>query len=248
MTISVITVVLNARATIEDTIVSVLSQTYKGIEYIIIDGGSTDGTLDIVNKYKDRISKIISERDKGIYDGMNKGIGFASGDIIGILNSDDIYADKFVLEKVVKAIDENNNDSCYGDLVYIDKYDTNKIIRRWKSCEYKEDLLQKGWIPPHPSFFVKRSVYEELGMYNLDFPLAADYDLMFRFLKRYKIKSCYIPHVLVKMRTGGSSNKGLVNIVQQNLEIIRILKQNEMGNFFRFFWFKIIDKLMQFRR
>jgi len=247
MTISIITVVLNARLTIENTIESVLGQTYGNIEYIIIDGGSTDGTLDIVNKYKDKISKIVSEPDKGIYDGMNKGVKLASGDIIGILNADDIYDNRFVLETVVRAIAENNSDACYGDLVYVDRYDTDKIKRCWKSCEYKEGLLKKGWIPPHPTFFVKRSAYKDFGMFDINFPLAADYDLMFRFLERHKIKSCYIPQVLVKMRAGGSSNKGLSNLIRQNLEIARILKQNGINNYFKFFLFKIINKLRQFQ-
>jgi len=207
--VSIITVVYNGKNTIEDCLKSVANQTYPLIEHIIIDGGSTDGTLDVIKKYKNKIAKVISEPDKGIYDAMNKGLRSADGDIIGILNSDDMYADNSVIESVESTITDNNVDSCDGDLVYVDRDDTAKIKRQWKAGEYKKEKFKKGWMPPHPAFFVKKEMYERYGYLNLDFPLAADYELMLRFLYRYGITTAYIPKVLVKMRAGGTSRPGL---------------------------------------
>ena len=224
--ISIITVVLNRKDTIEYTIKSVLGQSYKNIEYIIIDGGSMDGTVEIINKYRDKIARFISEPDRGIYDGMNKGIELATGDIIAILNSDDIYSNDKVIERVVAEIQKNGADVCWGDLVYVDAKNTDKIIRYWKSSEYKEGKFQKGWMPPHPTFFVKKWVYEKYGLFNFDFPISADYEIMLRFLERYKVKSCYIPQVLVKMRIGGQSGKSIKNIIKANLECYRAWRVN----------------------
>jgi glycosyltransferase len=224
MKVSIITPSFNSAKTVEETIKSVLGQSYKDIEYIIIDGGSKDKTLEIVNKYKDKISKIISEPDKGIYDAMNKGVKLASGEIIGILNSDDLYADEKVIEEVVKTFENYDVECVWGDLVYFTD-DPNKIIRIWRSSDYKEGLFEKGWVPPHPTFFVKKEVYEKYGYFRLDFKVASDYELMFRFLKKYKIKGKYIPKVLVKMRAGGNANK-LKNIIKGNLECIRAWKVN----------------------
>jgi len=204
----VITAVLNGADTIQDCIKSVTEQIYPDIEYIIIDGGSTDETFKIVKKYKDKITRVTSEPDNGIYDAMNKGIKVATGDIIGILNSDDIYADKFVIEDVVKTISNSNVDSCYGDLVYVDRDNPKKVIRYWRARNYNKERFKRGWMLPHPTFFVKREIYERYGCLNLDFPLAADYELMLRFLYKYEVNTVYIPKVLVKMRTGGTSNPG----------------------------------------
>ena len=211
--ISIITTVLNNKETIEDAIKSVLNQTYPNIEYIIVDGGSTDGTIEVINKYRKNISKFISEKDRGVYDGMNKGIRMATGEIIGILNSDDIYVRDNVIGEVVKAMEENNADCCWGDLVYVDAKNTDRIIRYWKSSEYKEGKFKTGWVPPHPTFFVRKWIYEKYGYFNINFPIAADYELMLRFLEKYKVKSCYIPQVMVKMRIGGQSNK-ILNILK----------------------------------
>jgi len=209
--ISIITTVLNNKETIEDAIKSVLNQTYPNIEYIIVDGGSTDGTIEVINKYRKNISKFISEKDRGVYDG--KGIRMATGEIIGILNSDDIYVRDNVIGEVVKAMEENNADCCWGDLVYVDAKNTDRIIRYWKSSEYKEGKFKTGWVPPHPTFFVRKWIYEKYGYFNINFPIAADYELMLRFLEKYKVKSCYIPQVMVKMRIGGQSNK-ILNILK----------------------------------
>lgn len=224
--VSVITVVFNNRQFIESAIKSVLSQSYKNIEHIVIDAGSKDGTIDIINKYKDKIAKFISEPDRGIYDGMNKGLRLASGEIIGTLNSDDIYADSEVVEIVVKIMEAKKVDVCWGNLVYVDKNDTSRIIRHWKSSEYKEGRFKRGWMPPHPTFFVRRRIYEKYGIFNLNFKIAADYELMLRFLQKYKVSSCYIPKILVKMRKGGKSNKSIANYIKANLESYRAWKEN----------------------
>ena len=211
MKISVITAVFNGSKTIVPCIESVRKQTYKEIEHIIIDGGSTDGTLDIIEKYSSKVAKVISEPDKGIYDAMNKGISLASGDIIGILNSDDLYADIDVLSSVARVSSNPAVDSCYGDLVYVDPLDTDRIIRYWKSTPYNDRLFYKGWMPPHPTFFVKRAIYKKMGLYRLDLGSAADYELMLRLLLKTGITTRYIPSVLVKMRCGGKSNASLLN-------------------------------------
>jgi len=243
--VSVITVAYNSAETIEDTINSVAEQGYKNIEYIIVDGASKDSTLEIVRKYESKISKLISEPDEGIYDAMNKGIKLATGEIIGILNSDDIYADKDVVENVVENIVKNNVDSCYGDLVYVDKHNLEKTIRYWKSGEYKEDSFKHGWVPPHPTFFVKNWVYKKYGVFDLDLPIAADHEILFRFMYKHKIKTCYIPRVLVKMRMGGLTNKSILNIIRQNNEIVQTLRKNKIKVTPAFFINKLIDKSKQ---
>lgn len=225
MKISIITVCYNSEKTIESAIKSVLGQTHD-IEYIIVDGGSTDGTVGIINKYRDRISKIISEPDKGIYDAMNKGIRAATGDVVGTLNSDDFYVDGFVVEKVVKKFEEKNVDCLWGDLVYVDRMNADKVVRVWKSSEYGTGKFKSGWYPPHPTFFVKRSVYEKYGLFNPDFKIAADIEIMLRFLEKLKISSAYIPEVLVKMRTGGVSARNLKNIIRANVEVYHAWKIN----------------------
>jgi len=203
MKISIVTICYNSAATIEDTIKSVFSQNYSDIEYIIIDGGSKDGTLEIVNKYKDKISKIISEPDKGLYDAMNKGIKMATGDVIGILNSDDFFAGNDVLSKVANAFTVEI-DLCYGNIEYIDRVDTNKKVRFWRAGEYKKGKLNNGWIMPHPAVFVRRNLYEKFGLFNLEFRIAADYELLLRFFT-HDIKVKYIDETLVRMREGGFS-------------------------------------------
>ena len=246
MKVSIITPSFNSADTIENTIQSVLLQNYPDIEYIITDGGSTDGTVEVINKYKNKINKFVSEKDKGVYDGMNRGIKRATGDIIGILNSDDIYASNDVIERVVNEMAENNADCCWGDLVYVDAKNTDKVIRYWKSSEYKEGKFKKGWMPPHPTFFVKKWVYQKYGLFNLDFPISADYELMLRFLEKYKIRSCYIPQVLVKMRIGGQSNKSIKNIIKGNIECYRAWKINGLKANPLIFFFKPLSKVTQY--
>ncbi|XOA42571.1 MAG: glycosyltransferase family 2 protein [Candidatus Nealsonbacteria bacterium] len=244
--ISIITVVLNNKNTIGETISSVLGQNYENIEYIVIDGGSTDGTLSIINKFKDKIQKIVSEPDKGVFDAMNKGITIASGDIVGILNSGDIYNSKEVIKEIVNVFEKENPDCMWGDLVYVDAKNTDKIIRLWKSSKYKEGKFQKGWMPPHSTFFVKKQIYKKYGKFNLSFPISADYELMLRFLEKYKIKSCYMSQVLVKMRIGGQSNKNLFNIVKGNVECYKAYKINGLKISFLRIFLKPLSKISQY--
>jgi len=246
MKISIITPVFNSAGTVEGTIKSVLSQTYSNTECVIIDGGSKDGSLEIIEKYKDKISKIVSEKDNGLYDAMNKGVKLASGDIIGILNSDDVYYDNQVLETVAKEMQKSNADVCWGDLLYTKKDDLNKMTRVWKSSEYRRGLFKKGWHPPHPTFFVRRSVYEKYGAFRADLKLAADYELMLRFLEKEKVSSIYIPKILVKMREGGQSNwKNIFKIIKGNWESYRSWQLNGLKVSPFIFILKPLRKLKQ---
>ena len=224
MKVSIITSVFNNEKHIEDAINSVLSQTYSNIEYIIIDGNSKDNTKKIIEKYLDKIDIFVSEPDRGIYDGLNKGILKATGDIIGFLHSDDIYYDNRVIEKVVKAF-EKNTDGVYGDLVYIKD---DKVIRYWRSGEFNINKLKKGWMPPHPTLFLKKSIYEKYGLFDLNFKIAGDYDFILRILKN-NINLKYIPEILYKMRIGGASNKNIKNIIQKSKEDLKALRKNEIG-------------------
>ena len=226
MKVSVITVCFNSAETIEETIRSVMSQSYRDIEYIIVDGGSSDGTLDILKKYSKKIHKLISEPDSGIYDAMNKGIGLATGEILGFLNSGDVYLSQTIIEQIVKSIKAQNADCCYGDLEYVGKNNQKRTVRSWKSRPYWEKLFEKGWHPPHPTFFVKKSVYDRYGFFDLSYSIASDYELMLRFLQKYSISSCYIPTTLVRMRIGGKSNKNLWQIIKANVECYQAWKKN----------------------
>lgn len=227
MKISIITVVYNNEKTIEDALKCVLSQTYPIIESIVIDGGSTDCTLTIIEKYKKNISLLISEPDKGIYDAMNKGIQIATGDIIGILNSDDLYQDDHVIADVVKCFTQNPNiDIVYGDLVYVKGEDTSAIVRNWKSKDYYSHFFDDGNVPPHPSLFLKSKVYKEAGLFNLQYKLAADYEFMLRVFKLHRFESFYLHRLMVRMRLGGATNKSAKNIVNGNKEILTAWKAN----------------------
>jgi glycosyltransferase len=246
MKVSIITVSYNSAKTIEDAIKSVLSQNYQDIEYIIIDGGSIDGTIEIVKKYRDKIAKFISEPDKGIYDAMNKGIKLAKGDIVGILNSDDFYADDNVIKNIVEAMEKEGVDVCWGDLVYVQKKDVSKIVRYWKSSEYRPGKFKKGWHPPHPAFFVRRSAYGKYGYFNLNFKIAADYELMLRILEKYKVKSCYIPKLVVKMRAGGQSNfKNIFTVIKANFEVYKSWQLNGLQGGLWAAFLKPLSKIKQ---
>jgi glycosyltransferase len=248
MQISVITSVFNNKEFIEDCIKSVLKQNYKNIEYIIVDGGSTDGTIDAIKKYEDKISKWTSEPDKGIYDALNKGIKLATGDIIGFLHADDFYAHNKVLEIVVSHMIKRNVDSCYGDLFYVDKYNPNKVVRHWKSNTYREGLFKRGWMPPHPTFFVKKELYDMFGYFNTEFKIAADYELMLRFLEKHKISTYYIPEVLIKMRIGGMSNRNIKNIFIKSCEDYKAWKVNNLHGGISTILLKNLSKIPQFLR
>jgi glycosyltransferase len=234
--ISIITAVLNSKTFLESSLLSVSSQTYPDIEHIIIDGGSIDGSLEVISRFTSNTSRftphdsrLISEPDNGIYDALNKGIRLATGDIIGFLHADDIYADDSVIEKVVRVMRQKNCDSCYGNLLYVNRNDPNKTIRYWKSSDFSPGLLRKGWMPPHPTFFVRREVYEKFGIFDSSFKIAADYELILRLLGKYKITSCYIPEVLIKMRMGGASNRSISNILLKSTEDLRAIKMHDIG-------------------
>lgn len=245
--VSIITVVYNNCNTIADAIQSVISQDYNNIEYIIIDGGSLDGTLKIINRYKANISKIITEEDNGIYDAMNKGLSYATGDIIGILNSDDIYADNTIISTIVNEFTYNKNiDVVYGDLVYV-KYDNiNAIVRYWESKKYYARYFEDGNVPPHPTLFLKRKVYEKIGNFNLNYHLASDYEFMLRLFKKYNFKSSYLNIVFVKMRLGGVTNKNFKNIIIGNKEILNAWRANYLRIPFRLIPLRIINRLSQY--
>ena len=247
MKISIITVSFNSVSTIEDTLKSVISQDYKNIEYIIIDGGSTDGTLDVVNQYKKSIKTIISSPDKGIYDAMNKGVELSSGDVVGILNSDDIYENNKVLTLVNDAF-TSDIDAVYGDIEYVDRLNLNKRLRLWKAGVFKSNSFKWGWMPPHPGFFIKKSNYNKFGTYQLGLGSSADYELMLRMIVKHEIKLKYIPEIITKMRMGGVSNKSVKNRLQANKNDRLAWEINDLTPFWFTIWLKPIRKIGQFIR
>tara|TARA_B100000508_G_scaffold117757_1_gene97583 strand:+ start:1094 stop:1819 length:726 start_codon:yes stop_codon:yes gene_type:complete len=239
-------VTYNSSTTIEDTVKSVLVQTHPDIEYIIVDGDSTDNTLQKIEPYSDKLSKFVSEKDSGMYDALNKGIKLATGDIIGILNSDDFYTDKFVIEEVVKIFLEEHSDAVYADLQYVDSNHTNKIIRNWKSGNYKPGDFLYGWMPPHPTFFVKKDIYRKFGNFSMELKSAADYELMLRFIHKHQIRLSYLKRVIVKMRAGGMSNSSLKNRMRANKEDRKAWSMNQITPRFYTLWFKPLRKILQY--
>lgn len=246
MKISVITACLNNADTIEATLRSVTEQELVELEYIIIDGGSSDKTMEIVNAYKSKIARIISDKAEGIYFALNKGIDLATGEVIAFLHADDVYANAQVLSKVMKTMEGKKVDSVYGDLYYVDRNDLSKVIRNWKAGEFKKDSFFKGWMPPHPAFFLRKSCYEKFGKFNTTFRSAADYELMLRMLQKNKISVAYLPEVLVKMRVGGVSNVSLKNRVKANREDKRAWKVNGLKPGLFTMIRKPLSKLSQF--
>jgi len=230
MKISIITTVYNAKDTIRDAIESVLSQNYKDIEYIIVDAGSTDGTFEIIHEYEDKISRISSRPDNGIYDGLNRGISLASGDIIGFLHANDLYENSKVIEKVVTTFKSEQADAVYGDLVYVNKENVSKIVRYWKSEKFSISKLKVGWMPPHPTFFLKRKFYEKYGYFDTNYKISADYDFMLRVLTGSVNKVSYLPLVMYRMRVGGASNRSLSALLQKSKEDLKAIQKNKIGN------------------
>lgn len=246
MKVSIITVTYNSEAYLEQTIRSVLSQSYEDIEYIIVDGGSTDNTKHIISLYQNKISRFVSEKDKGIYDALNKGLAMASGDVIGILHSDDFYAHERVIEKVVKTFKDTQADALYANLCYVDAKNTSKITRKWLSGEYKENSFLYGWMPPHPTFFVKKDVYKRIGHFDLNFKTSADYELMLRFIHKHRIKLAYLNEYIVNMRVGGQSNASINNRIIANLEDRKAWEVNGIKPYFFTLWLKPLRKIRQF--
>jgi glycosyltransferase involved in cell wall biosynthesis len=243
--ISVITAVFNNRDTIADALDSALGQTHEDVEMIVIDGASTDGTLQVLRGYAGTLAALVSEPDRGIYYALNKGLRVATGEVVGFLHSDDLFADKHVLARIAEAFANPSVDAVYGDLVYVRKDASDQVVRYWKSGMFAPAKLRRGWMPPHPTLYVRRSVYEQLGMFDTDFRIAADYDFMLRFLGRSRVQVEYIPDVLVKMRLGGTSNRSFGNLLRKSMEDYRALKSNKIGGLRALAW-KNLSKLPQF--
>lgn len=246
MKISIITATFNSAKTISDCIASVNYQTHPEIEHIIIDGVSDDNTIAIIKSQSNGLIKLFSGPDKGIYDALNKGIKISTGDIIGFVHSDDQLASSNILETISKIFEDENIDGVYGDLVYVDKEDSFKVIRYWKSNEFKSSLINNGWMPPHPTLFLKKEVYQKHGYFNLNYKIAADYDLILRVFSDNALKFKYLPIVISKMRTGGISNRGIRNILQKSYEDYSLLKTNNISNPLWVLFKKNCSKLSQF--
>ena len=241
MKISIVTVVYNNANVIKSAIDSVLNQTYKNIEYIIIDGKSTDGTVEIIQSYGDKINKFVSEPDNGIYDAMNKGLKLATGDVVGILNSDDFYISNDVLSKVIEIFKEHSVDSMFADLVYISPENLEKVVRYYDSSYFSPDKFAYGWMPAHPTFFVKREVYEEYGYFKPGYKIAADYELLVRFLAKYGVSYYYLREPIIKMRIGGVSTQNLKSNFILNKEILKACFENGIYSN----WFMVLSKYPQ---
>lgn len=246
MKLSIITATFNAAHTVSDSLESVARQHYREFEHWVVDGGSRDGTQAVVERHRDRLAGFISEPDKGIYDALNKGVARATGDVIGFLHADDIFANDDVLTKIAAAFSDPMVDAVYGDLNYVDKRNVTRVIRYWKAGDFDAARLTRGWMPPHPTFYVRRSVYERLGAFNLKYRISADYDAMMRFLFLGKIRAAYIPEVLVLMRVGGASNRSARAITRKTLEDLQIIRSHGLGGFPTLIA-KNLSKLGQFR-
>ncbi|WP_419535981.1 glycosyltransferase family 2 protein [Endozoicomonas sp.] len=229
MKISIITAVYNNQHTLRSTLESIISQAYKNIEIIIIDGASTDNTINILQEFSEHISVLISEPDNGIYDALNKGIALATGDVIGFMHSDDLFFDHSSLLRIKDSFDDSSIDAVYGDLIYVEKENTNQIVRYWRSNEFDQNMLSKGWMPPHPTFYMKRRFYEKYGGFDLQYRISADYDSMLRYLLTPDIHVRYIPEVLVRMRVGGISNRSLGNMLLKSQEDYQVIKHHNIG-------------------
>lgn len=248
--ISIITATYNSAETINDTIKSVLCQTNKDFEYIIVDGGSTDETIDIVKSYESEFSgrlKWVSEKDKGIYDAMNKGIKMASGDIIGILNSDDYYTSDDILQTIADAFKCRNVDAIYGDIHFIKDGVPDKCVRYYSSRLFSPFWLRFGFMPAHPSFYCKRDVFDKSGLYRLDYKIGSDYEMMVRLFRKHKISSRYVPKDFVTMRTGGASNSNLQSRLTLIKEDVKACRDNGIYTNELFICLKFLYKIFEFR-
>lgn len=237
--------VFNRVDSIAQAVASLQAQTHPDIEHVVIDGASTDGTLDILRACLDEGAVLVSEPDKGIYDALNKGLARATGEVIGLMHSDDLFADPNVLADVAKAIADPAVDAVYGNLEYVAKSDTSRVIRYWRSGEFDPKKLGWGWMPPHPTLFLRRGVIERWGGFDTEFRIAADYDAILRYFSKGKIRAAYIPRVLVKMRLGGESNRSLARIWLKSREDYQALRRNGVGGLGALAW-KNLSKLGQF--
>jgi glycosyltransferase len=247
MRISIITAVLNRVDCISDALESLQKQTHLEVEHVVIDGASTDGTLELLRSRLGSHTLVGSEPDKGIYDALNKGFAKATGEVIGLLHSDDFFADNQVLADVAKAFNDPAIDAVYGDLQYVSKANTNNVIRHWVADEYSQLRLKWGWMPPHPTLFLRRSVIERWGGFDTSYSISADYDAILRYFGQGALRVAYIPRVLVKMRVGGESNRSLTKIWRKSCEDYRALKKNGVGGVGALVW-KNASKIGQFFR
>jgi len=245
LTISVITAVHNRVDTVGQTLASVRTQTWPAVEHVVVDGGSVDGTLALLEAARQHLSMMVSEPDGGIYDALNKGFAHARGDVVGLLHSDDFFADGRVLERVAAAFEDPEVDGVYGDLDYVAKTAPERVIRRWRSGAYEPLRVAWGWAPPHPTLFLRRAVFEQWGGYDTRFRIAADYDAMLRYLGKGGIRLAYIPEVLVKMRMGGTSNRSVRNVLRKSYEDYLALRSNGVGGVGTLLW-KNVQKVPQF--
>lgn len=244
MTISILTVCFQSAATLEMTIQSVLNQDYPHIEYIVVDGASKDGTVDILKKYADRI-RYISEPDRGIYDAMNKGLALATGDIIGVIGADDFYPSRDVLSTVAQTFEQNEIDAVFGDVQFVNPENIQTVVRYWKESDYHRDKWLQGWMPPHTTFYLKKSVYDQYGPYRTDFTCSADYELMLRILFKNHVSAKYIPKVLMTMRNGGTSTASWKHRWVANQEDRKAWKINQLRPRWYTLWWKPLSKIKQ---
>jgi glycosyltransferase involved in cell wall biosynthesis len=227
--ISVITAVRNARLTIETCLNSVSAQTYRYREHVVVDGLSTDGTTELIKTRKERIDVLLSEADTGIYNALNKGLRLCTGDVVGFLHADDVYAHNDVLARIAAAFGDPSVSIVYGDLLYVSSTDLSKAVRYWKAGAFERHKLSRGWMPPHPTMYVRRTIYEQIGGFDESYRIASDYDCILRILAQEGIRAAYLPEVLVKMRLGGASNGSLKNLVRKSAEDYRALRRHQVG-------------------
>ncbi|MFY7865811.1 glycosyltransferase family 2 protein [Roseateles sp.] len=227
--VTTITVAYNASATIGDTLRSVANQTYTNVEHIVIDGASTDDTVEVIRREGIHVSRLVSEHDQGIYDALNKGIKMATGDVIGFLHADDLFADERVLTDIARQFEDPSVEAVYGDLVYVSAADVSRVIRYWRAGEFSRKGLASGWMPPHPTLYVRRSVYERLGIFDTRYRISADYDSVVRFFGPGGVRPVYLPRLLIRMRVGGISNRSIKTIWRKSCEDLDIMRRHRIG-------------------
>ena len=243
--ISVITAVLNQERTLGETLASVRAQRWPGIEHIVVDGGSTDGSLAVIERHRAGLAKVVCEPDRGLYDALNKGLRHASGDVVGFLHADDTFASPRALQQVAAAFEDPEVGAVYGDLVYVRRNDSSRVVRYWRAGRYQREQLAHGWMPPHPTFYVRRELYARLGAFDTRYRIAADYESMLRILWHGRVRAAYIPEVLVRMRAGGLSNSTLFNVFSKSREDYAAMRQNGIGGL-QALLLKNMTKLPQF--
>lgn len=246
MKISVVTACFNSAKTIADTLRSVAEQSHGDVEHIVVDGGSRDGTLDLIARTPNRVVHLVSEPDRGIYDAMNKGLRLATGDIVGFLNSDDVYADADSLAQIVQAFSDPAVDACYGDVLFVAANEGSRVVRYWRAGPWRPGRVAQGWMPPHPTFYVRRSIYEQCGGFDLAYRLQADFEMAIRLVEVRKLRLHYIPRTLVRMRMGGASNASVGNVIRGNCEAYRAARKHRLPVGPLFVVRKVLSRIPQF--